>query len=377
MTTFILDLDWIFNKSEIPNVNCMKLSSFLKQKGGQVYFVGDMSELSLAYDSLCVFGNSDSTPMLTSKILNDKRTKLFGKRFQFCGARTLGSVIMGCRPDYLLYDVKNEKSNSYNRANFVTFYTDGGEIISTRQAWKNTKTGVKRTIVTDELLWEQRPKEIEQCLDELMEEKNIVFLNPISLATLIDEPAVQEKFCKLHFSRGTKFKWRNNVGQDAEAAKKIVEFLNKLKQHTKSALGAVPFKLTYCGNHIEDNLGRILEVCAIFKQNKLRLIFAPERFDTLSPLFKWIDDWSKKGFEHSFIENMLMFDMGSRGKRWLQIINEPKFWGSNRVKKLIQLLADVRWRQFLPQMSLQWGNDSVDSAQINFNIIDKNALALI
>ena len=86
MTIFILDLDWMFDKSEIPNINCMKISSFHKQLGHQVYLINDISELHSPYDKLYIWGESDSIPTLSHKILNDKRTMMFGKRFEFCNS---------------------------------------------------------------------------------------------------------------------------------------------------------------------------------------------------------------------------------------------------------------------------------------------------
>ena len=133
MIIFILDLDWMFDKSEIPNVNCMRISSFHKQLGHQVFLVNDMSELLMKYDKLYIWGESDSTPTVGHKILNDSRTTVFGKRFEFCNAKHIGKTIASCRPDYLLYDIQDNNKSSYAKANFITFYTDGGERIEKRQ----------------------------------------------------------------------------------------------------------------------------------------------------------------------------------------------------------------------------------------------------
>ncbi|MBE6361055.1 MAG: hypothetical protein E7059_06365 [Treponema bryantii] len=376
MIVLILDLDWIFDKSELPNVDCMKLSSFHKQRKDTVYFVGDMSELTMTYDRLYVFGESDSTPTMSSKILNDERTVLFGKRFELCGAKKLGTVVMGCRPDYLLYDVTDEKSNSYIKANFVTFYTDCGEKIQKRQSWKNTKKGVKRTIVTDTTLWRQKPEEIEQCFEELKGEKNIVFLAPISIKFLIDNRSVQEKFFRLHFSKGTKFKWRNDIGSDEQSAQKIVSFLNDFRKHTKSNIGAIPIRAIEQGEVELESLKRLIKVFAIFKQNKIKCFLPPiEHLERIT--FQWLRSWCEKGFENSFIEEMVFFASASKGTRWFHIINEPKYWGTQKTKFLINLLCFNEWRELLPQMSVQWGNNSIDCSCIDFNIIDKYAFSLI
>lgn len=376
MTVLILDLDWMFDKSEIPNVNCMKLSSFHKQRGDNVYFVGDMSELTMAYDKIYVFGESDSIPTIGSKILNDKRTTLFGKRFELCGAKKLGAIIMGCRPDYLLYDITNEKSSSYTKANFVTFYTDSGEKVKEKQSWKNTKKGVKRTIVTDTVLWQQDPQEIERCFEELKDEKNIVFLAPISIRFLIDNVTVREKFFTLNFSKGTKFKWKNDVGSDEQSAQEIVVFLKELQKHTKSNIGAVPIQISQSGEKELDSIKRLIKVFAIFKKNKIKCFLPP--LGHIEPTrFTWLRSWCEKGFENSFIEEMVFFTSAKQGLRWFQIINNPQHWGTPKVKFIVQLLYDTSWRELLPQMSIKWDTYSIDYNQIDFNVIDKYAQSLI
>lgn len=375
MTVLILDLDWIFDKSDLPNQNCMHLSSFHKQRKDQVYFVGDMSELTMSYDKLYVFGESDSTPMLGAKILNDKRTTLFGKRFELCGAKKLGPVIMGCRPDYLLYSSISEKSNSYLKAQFLTFFTDGGEKIISRQNWKSTTKGFKRTIVADKNIWRQKPSEIEECLEVLKDEKNIVFLEPISVRFLISNKSVRNKFFALHFAKGTKFKWRNDLGSDVESAHKIVGLLQEFRLHTNTKLGSVPIQPRMAGT-IEDNLARLLQVFAIFKRAKLEC-FLPITSEVEPGCYSWLRKWVNHAFENSFIEECVFFTAAKQGQRWFQIINNPQHWGNTKIKFLIQLLSQKQFQNILPEMSVQWGNNSVDYSLIDLKLIEQHATALI
>lgn len=376
MTVLILDLDWMFDKSELPNVNCTKLSSFHKQRGDSVYFVGSMSDLTLKYDKLYICGESDSTPTVASKILNDKRTTLIGKKFELCGGKKLGSVIMGCRPDYLLYDV-SDKDGSYAKANFVTFYTDNGEKIQQRQDWKNTKKGVKRTIVTDSVLWQQKPEEIEQCLDYLKNEKNIVFLTPVSLNFLVSNYSVQEKFLQLNFSKGTKFKWRNDVGSDENSAKQIAVFIDRLRQCTKSNIGAIPLDSgTKNSSSWQDDFARLMRAIAIFKQHKIKCFLPPNGLPKHT-LIADLARWCEKNIENSFIEEMVFFNAARRGKRWFQIINDPSFWSDAKTRRIIQILDQEQWRELLPQMCVQWGSDSINPEAIDFKIIKKNAYMIM
>ena len=375
MVVLILDLDWIFDKSDLPNPNCMHLSSFHKQRQDQVYFVGDMSELAMTYDKLYVFSESDSTPTLGSKILNDNRTTLFGKRFALCGAKKLGPAILGCRPDYLLYNTISETSSSYLKAHFITFFTDSGEKITSRQKWKNTNKGFKRTIITDKVLWQQKPSEIEECLDMLKDEKNLVFLEPISIQFLISNKNIRNKFFALHFAKGTKFKWRNDCGSDVASAHKIVDLLQEFRLHTKTKVGSVPIQPCTAGT-MEDNLVRLLQIFAVFKRAKLQC-FLPQTNQTEPKCYEWLRRWIDKGFENSFIEECVFFTAAEKAQRWFQIVNTPQNWGNIKVKFLIQLLSKKQFQNILPDMSVQWGNNSIDYSMINLKLIEQHATALL
>ena len=375
MTVFILDLDWLCDQSEIPNVNCMRLSSFHKQRKDQVFLVGDMSDLTMQYDRLYIWSESDSTPTLGYRILNDPRTMLFGKRFALCGAKQLGTVILGCRPDYLLYDITNEQSSSYTKANFITFFSANGDKVISRQAWHNTKKGVKRTIVTDEILWKQDPVEITLCLSELIDEPNVVFMQPISLKCLIENESVRNAFFALKFSRGTHFKWRNDVGHNAESAHQIVELLLALKQHTKSALGAVPIQ-SHLSGIWQDDIARILQVAAIFKKNKLSCML-PTVTNQHQYIYQWVQKWLNNNIEISFIEFMCFFTFAKKGLRWFNILNDRAHWAESKVRFLVQMLADNAWKPYITDMCVQWGSSAIDENCIDFTTIDKYAAMII
>ena len=373
MTIFIVDLDWMAEKTEIPNITCMRISSFHKQIGDEVYLISDLNELKMPYDKVYIAGESNDLPPINHTILNDKRTTLLGKRFQLCGAKQPGAIIAGCRPDYLLYDTYGSK-NSYAKANFVTFYTNGGDKVLKRQPWHNKKNGMKRTIVTDEVLWQQDPAEIVICLGEIIEEPNIVFLNPISLKCLIENESVRNTFFALKFSRGTEFKWRNDMGNDKQSAEQIAQFLLQLKQHTHSVIGVVPFRSNCCTNW-QDDVKRILDIAAIFKKNKLKC-FLPT-IPSTHKVFSWLQIWLNSKADISWIEFLLFFKFAQKGTRWYNILNDPTQWGDYKVRFLVTLLGQKEWQKFLPQMSIQWGQHSVDYSCINLKLIEEESLKLL
>ena len=157
---------------------------------------------------------------------------------------------------------------------------------------------------------------------------------------------------------------------------KIVNFLNDLRAHTRSNIGSIPIRPTEAGEKEKDSLMRLIKVFAIFKQNKIKCFLPPINHTEPTSII-WFRDWCEKGFENSFIEEMVFFTSAKQGARWFQVVNSPQYWGMQKVKFLIQLLFDPDWRKLLPQMSVKWGAYSIDFNQINFNIINKYAQSLI
>ena len=149
-----------------------------------------------------------------------------------------------------------------------------------------------------------------------------------------------------------------------------------MRIYTKSNIGSIPIRPSETGEKERDSLMRLIKVFAIFKQNKIKCFLPP--INHTEPIsFTWFRSWCEKGFENSFIEEMVFFTAASKGTRWFHIINEPKYWGTQKTKFLINLLCFNEWRELLPQMSVQWGNNSINYSCIDFNIIDKYAFSLI
>lgn len=104
----------------MPNVKCMKLSSYHKQKGDTVNFVTEKFHISLQHDICYIIKEQDNTPMPSKSILDSNTTKLLGDGFKYYNRKELSEIIVACRPDYLLYEVN--ENNSFTNANIVNFY---------------------------------------------------------------------------------------------------------------------------------------------------------------------------------------------------------------------------------------------------------------
>ena len=212
MKISIWDLDWYHKQSFIPNVKCMKISSFHKQQGDEINFITTQHQINFACDKLYLVCEKKSTQLPSRKIIDDNRTILIGSAFElYSKHKEPGPIIMACRPDYLLYET--EEKDKYGNANFITFYANG-KLITNQQDYHNTKLHKHFTIVADKWFWKSSDEEIIYCLEMLKQEKNLMFLEPISLKRILSNDLIRQKFLELHFITGTTFKWKNDYSSN-------------------------------------------------------------------------------------------------------------------------------------------------------------------
>lgn len=372
MNISIWDLDWFYKKTTLPNVDCMRLSSYYKQKGYSVSFIKDLTDLNIKYEKIYIKKDLDETPYPSINILNDNKTVLLGKGFRYNQAKQLNAIITACRPDYLLYDI--DEHNSYANANFITFYA-GKTLIKTRQDFHNTLKYTKRTIVTDTFLWKAPHDEILFCLEELKNEKNVVFLNPISIKTILSNENIKKKFLKINFSIGTIFKWKNDYSNNVKDINNIINFLLDLKQNTKSNIGFIPIKSFNETDNVEDNFDIIFLNCMLiidlFKKNNLkcRIIVPKELNNTKKYFFNLLEDWTTNYFELSFIEYILHNLCYKSGILWYNILNNPIKWRNKNIDFLLYLLTSKKWEDYRYLLYRKNKDEDLNYKLINFNKI--------
>ena len=376
MNITIWDLDWFYKKSSIPNYSCMQLSSYHKQKGDKINFVTQETHLTLAYDILYIAKEKDETPLPSRKFIDDSRTKLIGQGFKYLGAKTLNGVVAACRPDYLLYETAER--DQYANANFISFYA-GTKLITKRQDFHNTKSHRKKTVVVDKYFWKATDQEIIFCLEELKQEKNIAFLEPISLQKLLSNIEIQQKFLELNFSTGTVFKWKNDYSSEFNKTKDIIDFLLKLKQVTKSQIGFIPIKAILLEhnnlNNINLDLLRCFQIIHNFKINKLNCIIIPPKNPLISPwflTFKQLEDWTRSYIKLSYVEYILHFPCIKEGMVWYELLSNPVKWKEQKIDILLFLLTSNTWEDNIDLLFTQWGYEVLNKNKINRQEIKKN-----
>ncbi|RLI51913.1 hypothetical protein DRO61_01140 [Candidatus Bathyarchaeota archaeon] len=324
----IWDMDFYHKKSFTPNPIAMKLSSYHKQNKHLINFVTKPYHITMSFDIFYIIKEKARTPKPPGHLLHDKRVKLIGKPFKFFNNYWLPpQIISAVRPDYLLYP--EVERNAYYNANIAQFY-HRNKLLKKKQPFENTKKHHKKTLVIDKGFWRASEENMETCMLELKEYKNIAFLHPIDLKILLNSEDLMTSFIELHFSQGTVFRFRNNYGQGYEDALKIFEFIERLKNANKHVkITEVPFKAVTT-NHDEGidaglyDLERCLKIMDNAKSRKIHIrFFSPDNRLT-TPFwyyFEMMEYWTLHLEKFSYVELMLNSGMKRTGLPWYGILN--------------------------------------------------------
>lgn len=374
----IWDMDFYYKKSFLPNPKLMKISSFHKQQGDLVNFVSEEYHINMPYDIYYIMRDKDATPRPSSKLIENNKVKLMGKGFKYQDNKyDTNEVIAAVRPDYSLYPEKEK--NAYYNANIVQFYHNG-KLLKVKQPFINTKINHKKTLVIDKEFWDSSIENIEFCLQELTDYKNIAFQAPIKLKILIENNYLFNLFLKLDFSQGTIFKFQNNVGSTYEDVLKLFDFYERLKlkfPHIK--LGQIPIKTVLLDHWagvekgLED-LERCLKIAAESKEKKIRvLLVAPDRRRFETPYwyyFEILEAWTTYFEDYSYIEMMLHSSMKRFKLPWYAVLNDSLKWSLPNTNFLLSLMT--RFPYLVENYGyVRWGDKKLEKELIDFNEVKK------
>lgn len=379
MRVSIWDMDFFYKKSVYPNPTVMKISSYHKQLGDLVNFIEEPSHVKMPFDLFYIVKEKKATPRPSSKITENNKVRLLGKYFKHEGNYfEIDNVIAAVRPDYMLYPEKEERDPYYN-ANFVQFYNKGVKL-ELKQPFENTKKYHKKTVVIDKDFWEHSDENIESCLVELANYKNIAFLAPIKLKKIINSPKIMELFLKLKFSPGTIFKFQNNIGSDIDDARLMFKFIEDLKERNNNVrFGSIPIKCV-SSDHWESrenaisDLERCLKIMDESKKRKIRiLLVSPPRRDFETPYwyyFEIMEAWSESFYDRSYIEMMLHSAMVRYKLPWYAIINDSLKWALPNTTYLLKIMTK-RKRWIMDYGIREWGDNFIDHTLIKWEEIKK------
>lgn len=202
MRVTIVDVEWYNNYSFVPNIICMKLSSYHKQRGDIVNFAESIFYLRLEFDVMYVVRAGAAGVLPEGIPLRNPRVNLIGNGFRFYEryVKELPAVVSACRPDYRLY--RMDEDNKMTRANIIQFYNKGKRL-PLIQDFRNSTKKAKWNLVIDENFWSYPLEDIEFCVENLKLDKSIVFQKEIQLKSIVNNEKIEKLFMSLDYKRGS------------------------------------------------------------------------------------------------------------------------------------------------------------------------------
>lgn len=374
----IWDMDWFEKNSFTPKWDAMKVSSYHKQSGDNVYFISTADDLLFDYDLIYVFKEKKNTKFPPLKILDSQKSRLVGKDFVYYdGYWEPDAVIAMVRPDYILYPLSDR--NIYKGAHVIQLFY-GKTLLKNKQDFTNfIEQPKKKSLIVDEQMWEAEDSEILAALKEIQPLKNIEFKHNISLKRIIENPEIRQAFLDLHFIGGTNMPFENDLGQEFEDAKKIIDFMSDFRKSHHVKLGGVKFE-SVIYDHYEDHkngikdLHRILKIITYGKMNKVLVEAVSPRKRLTTPywaFFEVLESWTKYNPYTSYIQAMLASTMSRTESSWVEILNDQNKWSTPRVWFLLHI-----WTKY-PEIIVKygtrvWGDTKIDIKEVNLETIVKS-----
>lgn len=375
MRVSIWDLDFYHKKKGI-NYECMKIASFHKQRGDKINFITEKIHIDMAYDLMYITKIDENLSNPPLRYLNNPKVKVWGMGFRYFTNYQLPPIILAVRPDYLLYPDKEDK---FDRADALQFFDYKGRPLPLVQDPENTFKN-KKSLIIDKFFWSAEREDLVKVMKDLQDYKSLAFLEPISLKRLLNDRELQELFLSLHFTKDTRFQWKNNFGQTYEAAVKIIDFLDKLAQKTHSAVGAPPF-VPITGQHLltTDNawadLIRCLKIIAYGKQKGIavKIDAVESRHDTpYIHLFYTLYSWTTKSPKMALLR-FIALPLARQHKASVEEVYMRREWWSNEifVAWMDLLRQKAHDSEFIMWLLIEWKNKSMSIADIDWTEVSK------
>ena len=375
MRVTILDLDWYNKKSFLPNIKCMKLSSYHIQLGDIVMLAQEEMDLTYQHDIMYVVRESMMGQVPPKVNVRDSRVKLIGKAIRFYDnyMPDINEVQAACRPDYTLYPIKEE--NKMSKADMVQFYSNDKRLTKI-QNFENAYRKAHYTYITDKDFWSKKIEDIEACVSLIRKSKNVAFKEPISLKNLLDRPDVKKIFFSLNYDTKMALPVVNDCG--AERNEEILQFLIEFKQHYPTAKRLPVYFETVSEPHGADtkkafaDFVKCMELMVRAKELEVPIYFkGPDR--SWSPFwfyFEELESWSKYAMKLSFVEHMCQTAAYLHKSNTDTILHNKSKWSTAQMEMLMDL-AKLHPEVILKYGFLQWG-DRYFHHQIFENTLRRN-----
>jgi hypothetical protein len=344
----IWDIDFFYDKKSWSYA-CMKLSSFHKQKGDKVFLIQTNFDLEGKYDILYIYRNSSVYELPPVKFFFDKKNRFFGN-CSFLNNYEIPDIIWACRPDYTLYPL--EKNKLY-RSNAIQFFDLNGKMLPRVQKADNAFKN-KHNLIIDECFWKSTREDQLKALSLLQGKKNISFLYPISMNSILSDEIIKDKFFSLDLAKGADLIWDYDIVKDSSTFKSAIEEIKNGMSSHSSGIGKVELAVN------DINFSKALYFSGFARLNKVELRMRGKKEGATSIEKICISDLCKfqnlNSRNKSFIEFILK--LGGNDKPIYEIVGR-------RLALSPFAAAELQYIATLPTWSwsrVRWG---LDIANIN------------
>ena len=353
MRVTILDLDWYNKQSFLPNIKCMKLSSYHIQLGDLVMLAQEEMDLTYQHDIMYVVREGMMGQIPPKVNVRDPRVKLIGRAFRFYDnyMADINEVQAACRPDYTLYPIKEE--NKLSKADMVQFYSNDKRLTKI-QNFESAYRKAHYTYITDKDFWSKNIEDIKACVNLIKKSKNVAFKEPISLKNLLNRPDVKEIFFSLNYDTKMALPVVNDCSADRND--EVLQFLIDFKKHYPTAKRLPVYFETIRRAHetsaeaMEDFV-KCLQLMEKAKKAEVAIFFkGPDR--NLSPFwfyFEELETWSKYGIRSSFVEHMCQTAAFIHQIPIDSLLHIKSKWSTAQIEMLMDLA------KFHPDIILRYG----------------------
>lgn len=348
----------------------MKISSFYKQQGASINFVKEEVDIRRPFDTMFIYSDKTSLSIVPIDLLLNE------KHVHFCGEQSLyrknhwtpDNVILGCRPDYLLYPEYIEN----NRAERVQLMGTNFKPLAAIQDYYNTFKN-KRIEISDKYLWCAETQDIIDAFNKFVDKSkhnSISFTNAINLKRLLYDADLQDFFLSIPFTSKSLLKWEPI---EVEECKKAFDLMQKIKKINPS-LKIQTVEVFYSKrpeNHWDRDNGAaqrdfalLQEVIIQAKKQKIHLHIRPPQLVKETPyffIFKALSEWSSRlnWFKQSWLEWLTATYYGvHQGEFAINYWQHPEKWNVVFRDLLRQTYTNVDF------LTAEWGGEKLDNRLI-------------
>ncbi len=362
MRVTIWDLDYYYSKTKRNcfNTDAMRISSYHKQLGDEVTFVLTEFDIRRPFDLYYIIKEKQSTPNPPLDFFTNSRVRWWGAANRIRINWEMDRVMLGCRPDYLLYPEKNTK---LERAEFIRLFDNYAKLIPIAQDYHNIFKWKDVTVV-DKYMWQSSKKSLLKALDSLMDVKNVSFYEPIELKNLLGDEELKNKFLSLKLSNMSSMRFKP---VNFDLADKAIEFIHTLQEKFTN-ISANELIIKYDAiehwNNKDAALHDFNEIKRlVVKGRKLgvRVVAAAlmHRIDTpYYHIFEELHNWTDKHEPISWFEYLTRVHHYS-------IINKPETWDEGFRDLIRQTYTD---REFF---LIKWKDRYTSDNEVPWELLDK------